>query len=283
MTQFNIDKTNPVLAVQGTSMVKPSSIATEGLISNLKLISSGNIPSSGNLLKGQMAFGKITSGDGYYHLYGNSDDTVVDYFNGVARNFSVTYNKDIINKRISVGNYSGSAISFNMSNSLIGSAGEQHRQVAITLESVYHADVYDTTTNELQQSVNILSNFPTSSEDSTVTDVSYIIGMQHEGTTVTLKAKISELVEMLQSASSDIITNYNADYSELTDSNAFTKTQLFMKYDTVQARGTTSEADEILNQIYTEISQILNENTIEGISYDYNVCQKVPLQGELLV
>lgn len=47
------------------------------LLSNVKIITSGTAPTTENLLVGQAAFGKITS-DGRYHLYGNSDGTVVD-------------------------------------------------------------------------------------------------------------------------------------------------------------------------------------------------------------
>lgn len=47
------------------------------LMSNVKIITSGNAPTKENLLVGQAAFGKITS-DGKYHLFGNSDGEVVD-------------------------------------------------------------------------------------------------------------------------------------------------------------------------------------------------------------
>lgn len=43
------------------------------LMSNVKIITSGNIPTTANLLPGQAAFGKITS-DGKYHLYGNTGE-----------------------------------------------------------------------------------------------------------------------------------------------------------------------------------------------------------------
>lgn len=47
------------------------------LISNLKVITSGKVPTTDTLGVGQAAFGKITT-DGKYHLYGNSDGVVKD-------------------------------------------------------------------------------------------------------------------------------------------------------------------------------------------------------------
>ena len=47
------------------------------LISNLKVITSGKVPTTETLGVGQAAFGKITA-DGKYHLYGNSDGVVKD-------------------------------------------------------------------------------------------------------------------------------------------------------------------------------------------------------------
>lgn len=47
------------------------------LMSNVKIITSGNKPTTENLTVGQAAFGKITS-DGLYHLFGNSDGKVID-------------------------------------------------------------------------------------------------------------------------------------------------------------------------------------------------------------
>lgn len=61
------------------------------LLSNVKIITSGVVPTTANLLPGQAAFGKITS-DGKYHLYGNTGeggdagkvvDIVLDTFSGV--------------------------------------------------------------------------------------------------------------------------------------------------------------------------------------------------------
>jgi len=46
--------------------------------SNIKLIDSGEFPTTENLPKGNLAFGKITETD-MYHLFGNSDDNIVDY------------------------------------------------------------------------------------------------------------------------------------------------------------------------------------------------------------
>lgn len=43
------------------------------LMSNVKIITSGNAPTTANLLPGQAAFGKITS-DGKYHLFGNTGE-----------------------------------------------------------------------------------------------------------------------------------------------------------------------------------------------------------------
>ena len=47
------------------------------LMSNVKIVTSGNAPTTENLLVGQAAFGKLTK-DGLYHLWGNSDGTIVD-------------------------------------------------------------------------------------------------------------------------------------------------------------------------------------------------------------
>lgn len=43
------------------------------LMSNVKIITSGNVPTTDNLLPGQAAFGKLTS-DGKYHLFGNTGE-----------------------------------------------------------------------------------------------------------------------------------------------------------------------------------------------------------------
>lgn len=43
------------------------------LMSNVKIITSGNTPTTANLLPGQAAFGKLTS-DGKYHLFGNTGE-----------------------------------------------------------------------------------------------------------------------------------------------------------------------------------------------------------------
>ena len=43
------------------------------LLSNVKIITSGNVPTTANLLPGQAAFGKINS-DGKYHLFGNTGE-----------------------------------------------------------------------------------------------------------------------------------------------------------------------------------------------------------------
>lgn len=57
------------------------------LISNLKVITSGKVPTVDTLGVGQAAFGKITA-DGKYHFYGNSDgvvkDIVVDSMTDIA-------------------------------------------------------------------------------------------------------------------------------------------------------------------------------------------------------
>ena len=57
------------------------------LISNLKVITSGKVPTVDTLSVGQAAFGKITA-DGKYHFYGNSDgvvkDIVVDSITNIA-------------------------------------------------------------------------------------------------------------------------------------------------------------------------------------------------------
>lgn len=47
------------------------------VVSNVKIVTSGEKPTTENLLVGQAAFGKLTS-DGLYHLWGNSDGTIVD-------------------------------------------------------------------------------------------------------------------------------------------------------------------------------------------------------------
>lgn len=61
------------------------------LLSNVKIITSGVVPTTANLLPGQAAFGKITS-DGKYHLYGNTGeggdagkvvDIVLDTYSGI--------------------------------------------------------------------------------------------------------------------------------------------------------------------------------------------------------
>ena len=61
------------------------------LMSNVKIITSGAVPTTANLLPGQAAFGKITS-DGKYHLFGNTGeggaagkvvDIVLDTYSGV--------------------------------------------------------------------------------------------------------------------------------------------------------------------------------------------------------
>lgn len=64
---------NPVLVVTGTTIMKLQPFSTGGLISNVKLISSGNVPTTDNLFKGEMAFGKI--GDNY-DLYVNADGSI---------------------------------------------------------------------------------------------------------------------------------------------------------------------------------------------------------------
>ena len=43
------------------------------LFSNIKLIKSGNVPTTSDLEIGEAAFGRIT-GDGKYHIYGNPGD-----------------------------------------------------------------------------------------------------------------------------------------------------------------------------------------------------------------
>lgn len=62
------------------------------LMSNVKIITSGNKPTTANLLPGQAAFGKLTS-DGKYHLFGNTGenggegkvvDIVLDTYSAVS-------------------------------------------------------------------------------------------------------------------------------------------------------------------------------------------------------
>lgn len=272
---ITVEDGNPVLVVTGATIMKLQPFSTGGLISNVKLISSGNVPTTDNLFKGEMAFGKVNS-DKCYHLYGNSDGSIVDYFDGVQRNFSVTYGKDIINKPVSVGNYGSSAISFSMNNTLI--AGGSKRQVIIDLRSVYRADIYDATTDELQQSVNILSNFP-DKDRFKIDEVLYGISMEGE----TSYAPLSELVEMMTSISSDITVRQTSQFSDGNYSGSDTKTQVYERYDYITAEGNTEEANEALNQMYSEISQFFNIDTLAGISYDCHTIPAIKLQGELLV
>lgn len=68
-----IEDGNTVLAYSGSKIVKLLPISTGGLISNVKIITSGNVPTTSNLFKGELAFGKI--GD-KYEIYGNSDGTI---------------------------------------------------------------------------------------------------------------------------------------------------------------------------------------------------------------
>lgn len=44
------------------------------LMSNVKIITSGNKPTTANLLPGQAAFGKLNA-DQKYHLFGNTGET----------------------------------------------------------------------------------------------------------------------------------------------------------------------------------------------------------------
>lgn len=62
------------------------------LLSNVKIITSGVMPTTANLLPGQAAFGKINS-DGKYHLFGNTGeggdagkvvDIVLDTYSGIS-------------------------------------------------------------------------------------------------------------------------------------------------------------------------------------------------------
>lgn len=70
---ITVEDGNPVLVVTGTTIMKLQPFSTGGLISNVKLISSGNVPTTDNLFKGEMAFGKI--GDSY-DLYVNADGSI---------------------------------------------------------------------------------------------------------------------------------------------------------------------------------------------------------------
>lgn len=70
---ITVEDGNPVLVVTGTTIMKLQPFSTGGLISNVKLISSGNVPTTDNLFKGEMAFGKI--GDNY-DLYVNADGSI---------------------------------------------------------------------------------------------------------------------------------------------------------------------------------------------------------------
>ena len=70
---ITVEDGNPVLVVTGTTIMKLQPFSTGGLISNVKLISSGNVPTTNNLFKGEMAFGKI--GDNH-DLYVNADGSI---------------------------------------------------------------------------------------------------------------------------------------------------------------------------------------------------------------
>lgn len=70
---ITVEDGNPVLVVTGTTIMKLQPFSTGGLISNVKLISSGNVPTTDNLFKGEMAFGKV--GDNH-DLYVNADGSI---------------------------------------------------------------------------------------------------------------------------------------------------------------------------------------------------------------
>ena len=61
-------------------------MATKELVSNLKLITSGNVPTTSKLKNGELAFGLV---DGVAKLYGNVNGTIVDFSNFADANKSV--------------------------------------------------------------------------------------------------------------------------------------------------------------------------------------------------
>lgn len=69
----DIEPGNVSIAKSGNSIVRLMTILSTGLVSNLKLISSGNVPDTSKLSKGEMAFGIIGSN---LELYVNPDGVV---------------------------------------------------------------------------------------------------------------------------------------------------------------------------------------------------------------
>lgn len=65
-------------------------MATKELVSNLKLITSGNMPTTANLANGELAFGLV---GGVTKLYGNVNGTIVDFSNFVEA-LACDVNKD---------------------------------------------------------------------------------------------------------------------------------------------------------------------------------------------
>lgn len=82
-----IEPGNTVLAVRDNTVVKLNPIFMDGLISNVKLISSGQVPTTNTLHRGEMAFGKV--GDNY-EIYINSDNTIQKVTVSVSNLLSLT-------------------------------------------------------------------------------------------------------------------------------------------------------------------------------------------------
>lgn len=77
-------------------------MATKELVSNLKLITSGNMPTTANLANGELAFGLV---GGVAKLYGNVNGTIVDFSNFVEA-FACDIRKDFsasVNGKVCIG------------------------------------------------------------------------------------------------------------------------------------------------------------------------------------
>lgn len=91
-------------------------MASAEIVSNLKLITSGNVPTTSNLGNGELAFGLV---DGVAKLYGNVNGTIVD-FSGV-----ITIDADTLNGLLSGGkgieiakNTAGDKVEVKLSNNI---------------------------------------------------------------------------------------------------------------------------------------------------------------------
>lgn len=77
-------------------------MASTEIVSNLKLITSGNVPTTSNLGNGELAFGLV---GGVVKLYGNVNGTIVDFSNFVEAGGGTPYVTTISSWSGSSGNY----------------------------------------------------------------------------------------------------------------------------------------------------------------------------------